>query len=563
MLNHKVAQLFTTICREANTPFSRRARESLEKGKVLDLLSMRIHPGNYDSPQSYFKDAVVSEFLRKYEDFSVEGLNPKQKARDTFFECEARNKLTNMKFRRIFHNYGQSVQEAHLANFLSEVKGIVRELLGPLPRELTDGKFGKGSTFTDTGRYITIPDKLSSRPSITKAARCFIPFWSETAWSRCLCSSYPNHSDPLTVLGNRFTSVSKTAETERGICIEPSLNVFWQLAASKQIRRNLMKYGYNIETAQGRHREMARIGSLTGRFATVDLKNASDLFSYWFVRCVTPDDWFELLCSLRAAYTEVDGKWHRLEKFSSMGNGFTFELMTVILTALCLRIADGKYALRGERTGFYPRHGIRYDVDGDISVFGDDIICPPDVATTLLKVLPLVGLEANEKKTFLTGPFRESCGGDFFDGVDVRAYNLRKDPFNEPASTIGLANAIRRLGRQHRSGVAGFSDYMRIWFRVLDAIPKQIRDLRGPEHLGDLVVHDDTSRWADPKNPHRRIRNGICEVRAWVPVPRRVKLAHWKDEVVLAAALYGVPSSGVTPRGDVAGYAQRWIAACY
>lgn len=563
MLSNRLLQLFRTICLETNTPFSLAAMQMATDGKVVELLQMRCDPRNYESAQAYYKDAVVCEFFRKYGDFRSDLLDPKKAARDTFFECEARNKITNLRMRRLHQNYGLTVGDVRLQDFLSDVRKKVRVLLGPLPRDLSMGRFGKGSTFTDTGRYITIPDKMSSRPSITNAARDFIPFWGESAWSRALCSSFPANSDPETVRGNRFTSVKKTALTDRGICIEPSLNVYWQLAASRAIRKNLMTFGYEIETAQGRHRYMACHASTTGRWATVDLKNASDLFSYWFVRNVVPDDWFELLDALRAPASQVDGKWYHLEKFSSMGNGFTFELMTVILTALCLVLGENRYALRGICSRIGGHRGIDYQVDGDISVFGDDIVCPPDVAELLIKVLPIIGLEANEKKTFLSGPFRESCGGDYFEGIDVRAYNLTSDPYEQPATTIGLANAVRRLGRQHRAGVSGFGDYMRPWFRVLDAVPSAIRGLRGPEHLGDIVIHDEARKWSAPNNTNRRVRHGCVELKCWVPVPQQLKLHHWKADIVLASALYGVPSNGVTNRGAVDGYRMRWIQIGY
>lgn len=562
-LDHQLTKVLKRLCAQTNTPFSSQVSNLLTTGKVVDLFSLRVDPRNYDNPASYYKDAVVGELLRKYADYSTDR-DLKADARNLFKETERRNRASNAYFQHLRDGNGNySLNDVRMVDFLSSVRKKVKELMGPLPRELL-GRFGKGSTFADVGEYITVPDKMSTRPTITQASRDFLSFYTETAWFRSLCKSFPDRTDPEVVRGNRFTSVPKEALKERGICIEAGLNVYFQLAVGSHWKDRLKrKFGYCLYTAQDRHRHMAKIASLTGRWATVDLRNASDLFSKGLVRAVCPTDWYELLSCLRATHSEVDGEWHYLEKFSSMGNGFTFELMTIILTAICLVLGKDVYSLRGVATSIGQTE-IAYSTDGDISVFGDDIICPPEIAQLLLKCLPALGLEVNEKKTFLSGGFRESCGGDYFHGVDVRAYNLERDPFENPASIIGFANAIRRLGRQHRSGIAGFCDYRRAWLGILDALPSDIRRLRGPEILGDLVIHDSEDQWNKQSATRRRTPDQRTFVRGWVPVAKRLKLTIWSPETQLASALYGIPSSGVTPRFGgkdvVRGYHKRWLA---
>lgn len=571
-LDHQLTKVLRSLCAETNTPFSDQVSNLVQTGKVVELFSLRVDPRNYDNPALYYKDAVVGELLRKFADHDT-GMDLKSDAIEGFLSSERRNKATNVYLKHLRCNNGSyTACDVRMIDFLSAVREKVSSLMGPLPRDLV-GRFGKGSTFADIGKYITVPDKMSSRPTITEGSVDFLPFWQGTSWFKSLCTSFPEHSQPEVVRGNRFISVPKDALKERGICIEAGLNVYFQLAVGSHWKEQLKKhFRYDLFSAQDRHRSMAREASLTGRWATVDLRNASDLFSYELVRAVCPQQWFDVLDSLRAHYTEVSGKWHRLEKFSSMGNGFTFELMTIILTAILYVLGEGRYALRGSEVRvnneFYKysfeNREVRVEADGDISVFGDDIICPPDIALVLLKCLPALGLEANEKKTFLSGGFRESCGGDYFLGEDVRAFNLKKDPFENNASIIGFANAIRRLGRQHRSGVAGFCDYGRTWRSIYNALPSDIRRLRGPEHLGDLVIHDSESVWNKQSATRRRTPDQRTFVRGWVPVFRRLRLTLWHPETQLASALYGVPSSGIVPRkgGDdvVIGYRKRWLA---
>jgi hypothetical protein len=91
--------------------------------------------------------------------------------------------------------------------------------------------------------------------------------------------------------------------------------------------------------------------------------------------------------------------------------------------------------------------------------------------------------------------------------------------------------------------------------RALDAIPVHIRRLRGPEDLGDLVIHDDRERWFK-----RRTRDCRTFVKTWMPFTKALPLHHWSGPVVFACALYGIPSDGVLARGSVAGYREKWVS---
>jgi len=55
----------------------------------------------------------------------------------------------------------------------------------------------------------------------------------------------------------------------------------------------------------------------------------------------------------------------------------------------------------------------------DVFIYGDDIIVPTDEAPSVSDALHLFGLKVNQRKSFWTGKFRESCGVDAFDGHDV------------------------------------------------------------------------------------------------------------------------------------------------
>jgi hypothetical protein len=306
--------------------------------------------------------------------------------------------------------------------------------------------------------------------------------------------------------------------------------------------------GIDLRNGQDIHRQVACEASKDGHLATIDLSNASDTVSYNLVKLLLPAKWFHLLDSLRSPFTLINGKWVKLEKFSSMGNGFTFELETLLFLAISLVAVRQK----------------TIPVRGSVLVYGDDIIVPSTSAKNVIEFLKFLGFTPNEKKTFSEGWFRESCGGDYFRGAAVRPHFLKELP-NEPQDFIRFANGLRRVGMGHGDDLHRYDFTFRAWLRVLDAIPSPIRRLRGPQDLGDIVIHDDrTDLWSAKR------RNSIRYIRCYKPVPaRRVGWGHWHPSVVLATALYGLgdgsrgplnhrDGGGVTPRGAVSGYRVGW-----
>jgi len=61
-----------------------------------------------------------------------------------------------------------------------------------------------------------------------------------------------------------------------------------------------------------------------------------------------------------------------------------------------------------------------------VSVFGDDCIVSSDDTREFIQLCESIGFIVNEEKSFSGDhPFRESCGGDYLQGYDVRPYNVR------------------------------------------------------------------------------------------------------------------------------------------
>lgn len=230
------------------------------------------------------------------------------------------------------------------------------------------------------------------------------------------------------VRGSRFGQVPKNAKTNRPIDIEPLGNSILQKGYGVTIRNRLARAGNCIRKGQARHAKLAREASITKKLATVDKKGASDSISSLLVMALLPPDWFDALDRARSPYHLIDGNWEELCKFSAMGNGFTFELETLIFLALAR--ATCQY--------------LGLDTT-EVSVYGDDVILPSEAYELYVKVCTSVGFSINQEKTFYGDDhFRESCGADWFDGVDVRVAYMRHDP--SPHYLTTLHNRLLELG---------------------------------------------------------------------------------------------------------------------
>lgn len=191
------------------------------------------------------------------------------------------------------------------------------------------------------------------------------------------------------VEGSRFATVPKNNDTRRPINIEPFGNMLVQRSIGIHLRNEIKRiFGIDLDTLQELHR--TRVADTA--VATLDLKDASDSISLELVRFCVPNHVFSQIDMARSPLTlGLDGNYHLTKKVSAMGNGYTFELMSLLLNAVCKQ------------------------VDSGASVFGDDIIVRKDVAQEVIEALVGVGLKVNLDKSFLDGPFRESCGANYHD----------------------------------------------------------------------------------------------------------------------------------------------------
>jgi hypothetical protein len=222
-----------------------------------------------------------------------------------------------------------------------------------------------------------------------------------------------------TIEFDRLTSVAKSYKARRTISIAPELNILAQLGIGAAFSSRICKYPeINIRfNGQDKNRALAHAGSITGAYATLDLSSASDKIPYSLVRDMFWDfrhenlkEWFKLFIASRLENYMYEDRMYRYEMIAPMGNGFTFGLMTLLYFSILKGYAEVK------------------NLDVEVYVYGDDIIVSSNFAGYAIEILQKFGFIVNKDKSFTQGHFRESCGADFHNGIDVRPVFLRKTP---------------------------------------------------------------------------------------------------------------------------------------
>jgi len=169
-------------------------------------------------------------------------------------------------------------------------------------------------------------NKYVGRADVTEGAYSYFltAYCESEGWSSNKCLSVN------VVTSNVMFTVPKNSQIDRCACKEPDGNMFMQKAVGDHIRSRLkQRCGIDLND-QSRNRSLAQQGAITGALATIDLSAASDSLTTGLCELLLPDLWFSLLMALRSPSTSIDGVLHVNEMMSSMGNGFTFEVESLL-----------------------------------------------------------------------------------------------------------------------------------------------------------------------------------------------------------------------------------------
>lgn len=486
----------------------------------LDLLET--DPYGYRDAHAYWADAQSVALIKK--NLYLKGYKTQDQLHresiERFFHLEEVNRRNTLDI--------YSLKSFRDVSLIEEVKRIIISVLGYAPpSDRYRANFGPGSTFELAACQSTIADKLDNPIDATPHALIYL---SECKSATPRLFSY--FVNPIkTVPGNRFSSVEKDFRKRRPISIEPVFNMLLQKNIGDFIRHRLKRVCIDIPTQQDLHKFLLK--NFHNVYATIDQSDASDRISIGLVKTLLPPDWFLYLDRIRSRNTVIgvtsengiEEQIVELNKFASQGNGFIFELETLIFYAIAQATIN--------RDG----NGINHLV----SAYGDDVIVPEEFFDAVVTSYETLGFQVNKEKSFGSGPFKESCGVDVFNGIEVRPAYLTE--FSNGAKGLyEAANYVIRIASRHLGDVGYSVLYKRAWLRIVSLIKTDYR-YGGPERLGDAVLHG----W----EPVRFQKGGLTYNKGIRPsYSRKNYRIPVNEQSLLAYIMFGYPDSGVLPRSS-------------
>ena len=370
-----------------------RARDAARLAGASDLFNPQLH-----GLVEFRILRQVSAFFKKNVDFSVDEAC-RGAAILAFNEAEEQCRETNHRLDLCYAQQGSMTPDLRLhvsrmEKQISRLLGNFDEFLAILPETV---KITSGASASRSRRHSLPPLKLRRRIECSSGA---VPYL------KALAKFYGYSSVRwATTPVNRVEFVPKNLKTHRTIACEPEGNIPLQLAFDAYMKKRLRRYFAVDLSSQVLNQELALEGSVSGEFATIDLSAASDTLAFNTVAWFLPKPWFDYVNAIRSTHyvCPESNRFMRYQKFSSMGNGSTFSLETLIFAAAVRAVGSQRYA-----------------------VYGDDIVIETKFVEPLTALLSFLGFTINKTKSYASGPFRESCGTDWYNGENVTPFYLRE-----------------------------------------------------------------------------------------------------------------------------------------
>jgi hypothetical protein len=269
----------------------------------------------------------------------------------------------------------------------------------------------------------------------------------------------------------RVVTVPKTLKSPRVIAIEPACTQYVQQGIRDYLYDRLESHWLTRRRINFRNQSinqrLALKASRTGRYATIDLSEASDRVPLSLAMAMfegNPDLRDSILaCRSTRAHLPDDRVIDPLRKFASMGSALCFPVEAMYFYTICV------VALLKEQNLSCTQRNIN-TVSRRVRVYGDDIIVPSAHADAVLDHLQKYNCKVNINKTFCRGSFRESCGVDAYAGYEVTPTYIRQ-PYPENR-------------RQHKSLISWCATanlfYLKGYWRTTTLMFNKLEKILGP-----------------------------------------------------------------------------------
>lgn len=425
------------------------------------LTEIDLNVRDYLTAEAFHLDYLAVSFLAKA-DFLSTSFNKESKALAKFQLMEQQCNRTNQRLR-----YDKGLKSPEFGALLFAMRYKISQVLGEFDVEelFEKASWGPGSSTLVKGDDVSHKRKFQSETGITANLYTHMQAVLPLAYPLWFGREHLGDSSLTLEAGNTVTTVPKNSKTDRVIAVEPGLNLWFQKGCGDMIRSRLRRFGIDLNS-QKRNQELARQG-VELNLATVDFSSASDTISIELIRSVLPERWFTVLDACRSKAGILQNSQFEWNKFSSMGNGFTFELESLIFYSAAVAVCDHL----GLNTHF-------------VSVFGDDVIIPNQAFALYSSFCDFLGFTVNPEKSFSSGSFRESCGAHYFRGSDVKPLYLKKRLQNAFCS-YKLANSIRRLAHRRCFNIGCDRRFLPVWRSIVARLPNDLRTIKIPDGFGD------------------------------------------------------------------------------
>jgi hypothetical protein len=449
-------------------------------GEHEQLANLECNPLEYLTVQEFRDAYAATKFLSKFKDLVLD-YDLDEEALKKFDKFELLCSRTNARFRKL---ESDSLYRGQVVRLHQAVQRKISNILGEFGIEefFATADWGPGATTLIKSFNASATNKFQCETGITRDLYDLLPsaLLSEVypAWVQHISGvGFPNFQ-----VGNKIVTVPKDATANRVIAVEPGLNLWFQLAIGTMIQRRLLRCGIDLRD-QSQNQRLAYTASKDTVNATIDFSSASDSISSevireLFVNCSYSErslnnlsTWFSVMDSCRSHYGLRGEAYVRWSKFSSMGNGFTFGLESLLFFAIAKCCAEEIHRV-DPNAGF-----------GDVSVYGDDVIIPRNCLELFSTMCEFYGFVINVKKSHFSSLFRESCGSHYMAGVCTKPVFL-KEHLTDVLSVYRLANSIRRFAHRGLCSMGCEARFRTLFESIVNLVPKPLR-VRIPETLGD------------------------------------------------------------------------------
>lgn len=346
-------------------------------------------------------------YIYKWE-YQLQNLFKRYRFKDDLYTDEELNCLTNKKEMELQLKLAMPRPEIHTIRtrpVISRVRSLMKKWLGPVNWD----EIAKHCCF---GTKATVGNPKSDayydvKTRVLTGSSSHISQFDDVVVKDPVLTRSLRNSERILCTMLEQVNVPKSYKILRGITPNTTIGAFLTKGIGIVLEDVCSEQGLSIRKTQARHRQYVKTYSKTRQYVTADLSAASQCYLLAHLNAMLPREWYRLIKLGRIADIGMGGVMFKSQSVMTMGIGFTFPLQTLLFAAILTAVRD----LLGLNDKL------------KISVYGDDLIYPREMHKYVVRVFSDLGFSMNYDKTFKDSYFRESCGADFFNGIDVRPFS--------------------------------------------------------------------------------------------------------------------------------------------